>query len=714
MAGDGRIARARTRLRRGRHDEGADAEIELEEKKEADPAKSREGSDDASADADDGLGQLSLGDIDENRRESVARRLSALRERGPRQRQAEAGSRRRKLQLGSARRALASRATSTGGFVRAAGQRVKAAGAAFGGGVQRAGSSTAGSRKQVGELAKRVPPVARVRIAAAAIVAAVIAFVALVVIPSAPCSFPGGDSCPAPDEAIGLVPDDVLAYAHVDIDPEGEEFQAASELAERLPLLSRLAIGELAAIGGDPVDFESQVRPWAGGEVALAVLPGSGALERVVLIEADDSEEAQQFAAGILGTATTTEEVAGIEVTSATDGSAGALVDGFLVLGDSSAVADVIDPDGGETLESAAASTIIDELPDERVAYAYLSGEGARSLLGPQGSLAPFDTFVDSEASDGVAAALSAEDGLLELVVESRLDPELAKTSPPFFAALPPFEPTLPADVGSDALAYLGIGDPQASVQTLLSRAAAEAPDLLQAFNRAERDLARQGGVDLTEELLSLLGSEAAISVEPQVVEGSEPAPGTLTPSGVPYLSLLAKGVDPEGAARSLAALQEPLVDALAPAGSGRVGSFETLRIAGVDAQSLPVNPDVNLTYATFDDLLVVATNPIAVEQARAEVDGLEESPEFEAVTEQLPEEVSLLAYFDLRSLLALGEQIGLAADPAYATLAPDLRTLDTAALAVSRSDDGIRTDLRLAVGEPEVAEAPASPIAGE
>jgi len=551
----------------------------------------------------------------------------------------------------------------------------------------------------------------RVRLAAAAIVTTLVAILLLVVVPAAPCGVPGGDECPAPDDAIALVPDDALAYAHVDIDPEGEQFRAASDLASRVPLLSSLTIGQLAGVAGRRVDFESQVRPWAGGEVAVAVLPGLGRLEQVVFVEADDADGAQSFAAGVLGSETTVEDVAGIEVSTRADGDASAIVNGFLVLGDIDAVTDVIDPDDETTLEGATASTVLDELPDERVAYAYLSGAGARALLGAEGPLAPFDTFVDGEASRGVAVALTAADDLLEIEVRSELDPERAISSPPFFAALPPFEPTLPADVGPDALAYLGIGDPQASVESLLTQAAADAPALLGAFDRVEKDLRREGGISLTGELLSLLGSEAAIAIEPVDAGGAAPPPGTLTPSGVPYLSVLVEGVDDEATARSLAALQTPLVDALAPSGSGKLGAFETQKIAGVNAQSLMVNPDVNLTYATFDDRLVVATNPIAVEQARADGAGLEDSPAFALVTEDLPDQVSLLAYLDLRSLLALGEQLGLSADPVYSTLAPDLRTLDAAALAVSGSGEEIRTDFRIAIGQPETAETGSSPL---
>ena len=99
--------------------------------------------------------------------------------------------------------------------------------------------------------------------------------------------------------------------------------------------------------------------------------------------------------------------------------------------------------------------------------------------------------------------------------------------------------------------------------------------------------------------------------------------------------------------------------------------SFETSEIAGVEAQSLFLSPQVDLTYATFADRLVIATDRLAVEQARAGDGGLAGTDGFKGLTENLPDEVSLLVYLNLDGLLGLGEQVGLAEDPVYATFAP-------------------------------------------
>jgi hypothetical protein len=306
--------------------------------------------------------------------------------------------------------------------------------------------------------------------------------------------------------------------------------------------------------------------------------------------------------------------------------------------------------------------------------------------------------------------ALSVSDDVLALEARSVLDPERADASPGFFSALPAFEPELPADVGSEALAYLGLGDPGTSVEALLDLAAADAPDLLRAADRFERDLGRDAGVRVRDEILPLLGSEAALSIQPRSAEGEAVTPGTLEPSGVPYVSLIADGVNAERASAALADLQTPVAEALAASGRARVPGFETARIAGVDAQSLLVDPDVNLTYAVFDDRLVIATSPIGIEQARSESAGLDSAPAYERVSDDLPERVSAIAYLDLRGLVALGEEIGLATDPGYAGFADDARALEAAIVSVSREDGAIRTDARLSVGEPQL---PPPPVGG-
>jgi hypothetical protein len=619
-----------------------------------------------------------LGRQADGRRRTIARRLRALRDIGP-------GSGSSSVWLASIRRRL-------GG-----------------------GTRTGDADEAPGSDPDPDSQTTRARIIAAVIVAATAAFVYFVLVPVAPCSFPGGDSCPPGDDAIALVPDDALAYAHVDIDRDTDQVEAATELAGRMPLLSRIAVGGLTRLAGVKVDFESQVEPWAGGEMAVALLPAGAAAERVVMIAAADTSGAEDFASELFGPKQSTTDAGGTDVSVGRRGSAWAIEDGFLVVGRQAAVTDLLDADAGSRLPGSDGTAVLDRLPEDRLAYGYLSAAGARALLSTKG-LEPIDTFIDSAATEGAAAALTADDGGIHLTLQSDLDPDREEDSPSFFAALPRFTPSLTADVGPGSLAYLGLGDPAASVTALLDQAKSTSPGLVAAFRRASHDLEQEAGVNIGKDLLPLLGSEIALSVQPVVAAATDPtAPGVVADASTPFVSLIADGVDEDSASRSLAELQEPVAKALAPPeSSGRVAVFETIQVAGVQAETLAVSRAVDLTYATYDDRLVIATDSLGIEAARSIDDGLDSSAAFQQATEKMPDSVSLLAYFNLVGLLSLGEQVGLAVDPAYTTYAPDLRSLTAAALSVDGGDDQIRTDLQVVVGPRQEPQIDAPPLGGE
>lgn len=565
---------------------------------------------------------------------------------------------------------------------------------------------------------RELPALARQRILAALVVAATAALVGFVLIPVAPCWVPGGDSCAPGNDAIAHVPDDALLYAHLNIDPDSEQVQAAGALRERLPLLVAEATAALVGAGGVPIDFAGDVAPWSGGELALAVLPGGTRLERVLMIESDDDEAAAEFATDLVGAPTLSTDLGdGIEVFGTSGQLVAALDDGFLVIGELGAVTDLIEgAEPGSTLsDSAEVAEIFEDLPEQRIADLYLSPDGARALLG-EGPVAPFDTFIDAAATTGAAAAIELSEDSVEVAIRSALDLERSEAAPGFFAALPRFEPTLTAQVDAEALGYLGLGDPQASISALLDQAASDAPGLLEGFERFETRLGRQGGAGVERDLLPLLGGEAAFSIQPAlgVTDAPEATPGVLPGGGVPTLSLIASGVDAQQAQETLARLQEPITAALDPVETGRAPLLETTEIAGVETRTLQVSPVVEVSYATVGEQLVIATDPAAIESAVTDGERLAEAPDFEAVTEGLPEDVSLLAYLDVRGLIGLGEQIGLAEDPAYAAVSGDLRALEEAALSVQGGGDALSTDLRITVGERELASPDAPPLGDE
>jgi hypothetical protein len=559
--------------------------------------------------------------------------------------------------------------------------------------------------------------VTRRRLVAAAGAVAVILLIAGLVVPNLPCSFPGGDACPPDDDAIELVPGDALAYVHANLDPETEQYEAVADVAARTPLVSRQILGSLLPLviggGGVPSDYARDVAPWAGGELALAVVGSRGREQQVQLIEVGDEEGADAYVESITAGEPRDVEYREVVVSEDQRGLASARVEGFLVLGAASGVRAVIDAatasDGAESLaDDEVAGEALEELPSLRFAEAFVSPAGLELLAADRrGPLATLDPFLDSASSRGAAIALSADSEGLELATRSLLDAERADANPGFFAAFEAFEPELPGELAPDALAYVGVGNPSETAAALLGQAKAQAPGVAAGFTELVERLQRDAGVDVERDLLPALRGESAFTVVPRAeaerargasLPGQDP-PATLAPGAgaTPYVELLASEVDEERARDALARLQGPVSRSVDRDLGAPVFSEEEL--GDVKAQVLRISPTAQLTYAIFDQKLAIASDPAGVRRAVTDDgDGLAASERYERATEDLPDEPGLLAYLDVAELLRFGERSGLAVDPAYATFAPDLRRLEAFALGVETDDDILRADARLLV----------------
>ena len=516
-------------------------------------------------------------------------------------------------------------------------------------------------------------------------VLAVLLVIAFVAVPALPCGAPGGDVCPPADDAIGLVPDDALAYLHVNADPGTQQYDEASEVAGRVPTITQQAIARLLdrvpGPGGRPPDFARDIGPWFGGQAALVIIPaGERAAEEVQLLQVSDDDGARRFAASIAAGAPQTNDYRDVSVAVDRRGLATAEVGGFLAIGRESGVRDVIDAQSGANgtrslADEPAAASALDRLPDDRLADAYLSPDGIDRLVGnPRGPLATLDAVVDPGASDGAALALVATDTGLEVDIRSEQNEARARAQPGFFAAFPPFTPTLNASSPPDSLGYVGMADPGRTLVSLIDQASADQPGLAAGVAALTKRVKQLGKVDRETDLLPSLGTEASFALQP--------APRG---SSVPYLEFLTSGVDAERAGRALASLQRPIVAALSPT-TGQVPTFSEHKVGDVTAHSVQVSPTVDLTYAIAGSILLVATDPAAVQQLTGDAGGLDQDAGFKEATDGLTSSVSLLAYLNVSGLLTLGERAGLAQDPAYAAVAPELHNLAALGVAVRQS----------------------------
>ena len=157
--------------------------------------------------------------------------------------------------------------------------------------------------------------------------------------------------------------------------------------------------------------------------------------------------------------------------------------------------------------------------------------------------------------------------------------------------------------------------------------------------------------------------------------------------------------MDETAAREALAKLQGPLAEAFDPAEGLQAPVFQDREIEGIQAQSLRLSRTVDLTYAIFDGRLVIATDPRGIAQvANAKDESLADTVAYKDATDGLPEEPSLLAYFNVADLLALAEREGLGEDPAYAFFAADARRLTALALAVEQGETTLDTTVRIPV----------------
>mgnify|MGYP001044141236 CR=1 FL=1 len=567
-------------------------------------------------------------------------------------------------------------------------------------GIKRAAGGLGGLAGGAASAWHRIPLAGRQAIAGVLAVAVLLILFVTVAVPNLPCAFPGGDRCPPPDEADELVPAEALAYVHVNVDPETEQYELLADVAAEAPgfrdQIATRALGLLPGPGGEVPEYRTDIEPWFGGEMAMAVVPGPGrSNEQVFLLEAENEDRARGYAESVATGLPEPEEYRGIEMTTDEGGVSTAQVEGFLVIGSRAGVRAVIDTatgaDEGQAplADDEAAEAVRDELPDHRFLELWVSRAGAEDLIaGSGGALSSLAPFLSPDGTEGAALALSAGEGEIEVAIRSRLNAEREEASPGFFAAFPSFDPSLDEEFESDALAYLGFGDPGNTVRQLLGQAAAEAPGIASGFDDLVRRLRRTERVDV-EEVLAALGDEGALGIE----QGD----------GFPYLEFLAKGIDEEKAREALAALQRPVAQSVNPGRAGQAPVFREEDVDGVEVRSLRVSPVVELSYAVFDELMAVASDSRGVKRAVQEDGGeLADSEQFDRATDGFEDEVSLLAYLDLGQLLDEAFELGLAEDPAFNAFAGDFRALRALGLAV-RIDEGVlETDGRLIVGAPE------------
>ena len=299
---------------------------------------------------------------------------------------------------------------------------------------------------------------------------------------------------------------------------------------------------------------------------------------------------------------------------------------------------------------------LIEGLPDQRLATLYLSRSAAQSLKAVDRSIA------------AVAASADVDGDTMRVVARAR---HLAGPGP------------CAASTGDE---LVEVADPKAAFyvelpsMTCALRALGQrfkgVDDAIGEFGRAAQ---RQGGVSFEKELLPLLDHRGALVASPG--------------KGAPVITFILDDVDEETALDVLARLQPALIHLLGSEELGQAPTFGSAEVAGVTAATAQLAPGLELSYAAFDERLVVSTALQGIAAVKRG-EGLPGEDGFDAVLSDRPDSLSALLFLDLNQLLTLGEQAGLAEDPRYLAVRDDLQKLRAAGAVVSREEDFTTAEL--------------------
>jgi hypothetical protein len=463
----------------------------------------------------------------------------------------------------------------------------------------------------------------------------------------------GSSSGSAPDEAVRLVPPDALLYVHARVAPDGAQWERAGEIVRTLPALRRLRDRVLDSVSRERrrLNFETQVRPWIGDEAALALLRDGSRATSLILLKVEDEPLARRFVAGA-GTPVR-ERYRGTTV-SVYDDVAVAFFAGFMAIGTLENVQRAINADRGRSLgDTRPFGQAVDRLAvDDPIAYAYGPARGLDQVLrGQRGLLGRIRPLIDLPGLEAAAAAVRAEQGGVRL--------DLATLAP---APAPPrhFEPTLTEEVPSGSMAFVGAPGLDRLLDAVEELGGEEGTALPGLVRRMRRQLGDRGEQALVRAAQPLLGRESALFATP--------------PANSPVVTLVVTDTSAEEAGDVLVALQPVIARLLeAPAG-GQVPAIVPRRIAGVNATTLSLSPTLALTYAAFDDKLVVSTSPAGIRQLRVAGDSLADNASFApgGLRASL-DYASSVVFLDLRRLSVLVERAGLAATGGYRAIESDI-----------------------------------------
>lgn len=415
-------------------------------------------------------------------------------------------------------------------------------------------------------------------------IAAVVVGAALLALPAC------GGKTDETTRAAGITPATAVAFLSVNLDPSIEQKRNLLSLARRFPDAPDEVRGEfedardglLAEMLADTgLDFERDVKPWLGNEVAVAVLPGPADGDEplfVALVESDDDDKAK----------------AALDKAARDEGFEGSyrIIDDFAVIsaaeddeGEKAAldqIAAQAGKDDGGLAEAEAFTDVVDELAGDRLVLGWMNFKRLEELMGgAAGAGGLIEPFTRAAANaDGVAFDLHVEKAAIVLQGVAAAKAEGNGEQPELTRSLP-----------AATLAALTLFNVRAGAAQALEGLAQFAGDFLYGFED-------QTGLDLEDDLLSWMGGEMVVAVGP-VREGGS----------FPDLALVVEPTDKARAEQAIGKIRAALSD--------QGFELDEREVGGTPAYVVPqpMFEGVQPAMGLFEDRFILATSPQYVEE---------------------------------------------------------------------------------------------------
>ena len=482
-----------------------------------------------------------------------------------------------------------------------------------------------------------------------------------------------GDNNEAASGASELVPAGAVVYGEANIRPEGDQKQAIDSILSKFPGGGQTGdkLTDLIEKGlresDAPISFKQDIEPWLGDEAAFFAsgVTDTGQLEASAgLIATEDEEKAKDALEKSAEGKIQKHDYKDVEYLTDDSGEAGAVFDGFVVLGTEAGVKAAIDAskDGPTLSDDDAYKKATEDAASDRLGLFYVNSPEFLKAARQSGTPLP-DSFKKFFEEPIVATADADEDGV---VFEADVPAELAQSFA-FFGEASDVLGDMPAD------SWLALG--QKDLGKLIEfyedafAAAAGGRDAIEGQFKAAT------GLDLRQDVLSWMG-DFGIFVRGTSLANLDGALVVQTSDEAASKRFLA-------AVARLARTQSDSGTEIQPRSDGFI-----VRVADVPK---PIH-----AFAQ-DGKVVFAYGDAAAKDAVSPGDKLGDSPDFTSAADSLGD-YSLSFYVLVKPILDLVESTSAGSEAGWQEAKPYLEPLSALVAGTSGSGDDLKSAFKLVV----------------